>query len=73
MPERKEERSIGELFAQLASETTTLVRQEVQLAKLELSQKASQVGKQNPSDMVRQTDVQVQGQCVVQILVQRPV
>jgi uncharacterized membrane protein YqjE len=46
MADRKEELSIGELFSQLATETTTLVRQEVQLAKVELGQKASQVGKQ---------------------------
>jgi len=45
MIEHKEERSLGELFSQLATETTTLVRQEVQLAKVELGQKASQVGK----------------------------
>ena len=46
MVDRKEERSIGELFSQLASDTTTLVRQEVRLAKVELGQKAAQVGKQ---------------------------
>jgi uncharacterized membrane protein YqjE len=46
MADRKEERSIGELFSELASETTTLVRQEVQLAKIELGQKAAQVGKE---------------------------
>jgi len=46
MPERKEERSIGELFSELASQTTTLVRQEMQLAKIELGQKAAQVGKE---------------------------
>ena len=46
MVERKEERSIGELFSQLANDTTTLVRQEVRLAKVELGQKAAQAGKQ---------------------------
>jgi uncharacterized membrane protein YqjE len=46
MAERKEERSIGELFSQLANESTSLVRQEIQLAKVELGQKAAQVGKQ---------------------------
>src|SRR5689334_5736984 len=46
MVERKEERSIGELFSQLANDTTTLVRQEVRLAKVELGQKATQAGKQ---------------------------
>jgi len=44
--ERRGERSIGELFSELANETTLLVRQEVQLAKVELSQKAAKVGKQ---------------------------
>ncbi|MEO8285501.1 MAG: phage holin family protein [Chloroflexota bacterium] len=46
MNQQKEDRSIGELFAQLAKETSTLVRQEVTLAKTEMSQKASEVGKQ---------------------------
>jgi len=46
MVERKEERSLGELFSQLANDTTTLVRQEVRLAKVELGQKATQAGKQ---------------------------
>src|SRR3954447_5233121 len=43
MPE-KEERSIGELIANLASETGTLVRQEISLAKAELGQKATRIG-----------------------------
>lgn len=38
-------RSLGELFAELAQETSTLVRQEVNLAKTEVSQKASRAGK----------------------------
>jgi len=41
----KEERSLGELFSELASETGTLVRQEVALAQTELTQKAASVGK----------------------------
>ena len=41
----KEDRSIGELIAELSRETVALVRQEVQLAKAEMSQKASRVGK----------------------------
>lgn len=45
MTERKEERSLGELFAELASETSTLVRQEVELAKTEMTQKATRVGR----------------------------
>ncbi len=40
-----DERSLGELFSELAQETSTLVRQEVQLAKTEMGQKASRVGK----------------------------
>ncbi len=41
----RDDRSIGELFSELSQETATLVRQEVQLAKTEMSQKASRVGK----------------------------
>jgi drug/metabolite transporter (DMT)-like permease len=41
----KEERSLGELFSELASETSTLVKQEVALAQTELTQKATKVGK----------------------------
>ncbi len=41
----KDDRSLGELFSELAQETSTLVRKEVQLAKTEMSQKASRVGK----------------------------
>jgi hypothetical protein len=40
-----DERSLGELFAELAHETSTLVRQEVNLAKTEMSQKASRAGR----------------------------
>ncbi len=43
--QERDDRSIGELIAELSRETTTLVRQEVQLAKAEMSQKASWVGK----------------------------
>jgi uncharacterized membrane protein len=41
----KEERSLGDLFSELAGETSTLVRQEVALAQVELTQKATMVGK----------------------------
>lgn len=41
----KDDRSIGELIAELSRETVALVRQEVQLAKAEMSQKVSRVGK----------------------------
>ena len=40
-----QERSLGELFAELSRETSELVRQEVALAKVELSDKAARVGK----------------------------
>ena len=46
MPDGKEERSLGELFSELAGETSTLVRQEMQLAKVELGQKAAQAGRE---------------------------
>ena len=45
MIQQQDERSLGDLFAELSRETTTLVRQEVALAKTELSTKASKVGK----------------------------
>jgi hypothetical protein len=40
-----EERSIGQLLKELRDETTTLLRQEVDLAKVEMSEKASRVGR----------------------------
>jgi len=45
MTERKEERSLGELFAELANETSTLVRQEVELAKTEMTHKATRMAR----------------------------
>ena len=45
MQQSRDDRSLGELFSELSQETTTLIRQEVQLAKTEMSQKASRVGK----------------------------
>jgi len=45
MERQREERSLGELFAELSRETSTLVRQEVELAKVEMSRKASRMGK----------------------------
>jgi len=41
----KEENSLGDLFSELAGETSMLVRQEVELAKVEFTQKATEVGK----------------------------
>ena len=44
-PSEAPDKSLGELFADLSRETTTLVRQEVDLAKTEMSKKAAEVGK----------------------------
>jgi hypothetical protein len=41
----KEERSLGDLFSELMGETSTLIRQEVELAKVEITNKAETVGK----------------------------
>jgi xanthine/uracil permease len=41
----REERSIGQLLKELRDETTTLLRQEVELAKTEMSEKASRAGR----------------------------
>lgn len=41
----QDQRSLGQLFQELIAETRTLVRQEVALAKTELTDKASFVGK----------------------------
>jgi hypothetical protein len=46
MQQSRDDRSLGELFSELAQETSTLVRQEVNLAKTEMSDKASRAGKQ---------------------------
>jgi hypothetical protein len=45
MATRGEERSLGELFGDLARDTGTLVRQEVDLARTELTQKASRAAR----------------------------
>jgi uncharacterized membrane protein YqjE len=44
MPDKKDS-SIGELFSELANETSLLIRQEIALAKVELTEKASTVGR----------------------------
>jgi xanthine/uracil permease len=41
----REERSIGQLLKELRDETTTLLRQEVDLAKTEMGEKAARTGK----------------------------
>jgi len=43
MPELRQERSIGELFGQLTQDMTLLVRQEVQLARTEMTEKLSRL------------------------------
>jgi uncharacterized membrane protein YqjE len=43
MPELRQERSIGELFGQLSQDMTLLVRQEVQLARVEMTEKISRL------------------------------
>lgn len=45
MQPARDDRSLGELFTELTRQTTTLLRQEVALAKTEMSQKFSSVGK----------------------------
>jgi len=40
----KEEKSLGQLLKELTAETTTLLKQEVDLAKTEMGEKASRVG-----------------------------
>jgi hypothetical protein len=42
--DRKDERSIGQLLKELTQESSTLLKQEVNLAKTEISEKASRVG-----------------------------
>lgn len=46
LQKEKEERSLGDLFSELSKETSTLLRQEVTLAQVEITQKATTVGKQ---------------------------
>lgn len=41
----KEDRSIGELFSELTTEASTLIRQEIALAQTEITQKATTIGK----------------------------
>jgi len=45
MTNTSDTRSLGELFASLSKDTTTLVRQEIELAKTEISEKVSETGK----------------------------
>ena len=41
----RDERSLGDLFSELARESSTLIRQEVQLAKADLQQSATEAAK----------------------------
>ena len=41
----KEDRSLGELFSELANETGTLIRQEISLAQAEMTTKLTRTGK----------------------------
>ena len=41
----KQDRSLGELFSELATESSQLIRQEIALAKVELTQKATRAGR----------------------------
>lgn len=43
-PRERDERSLGQILKDLSNETSTLLRQEVELAKTEMSEKASRVG-----------------------------
>jgi len=45
MAQGRDDRSLGDLFAELAHETSTLVRQELRQAGTEMGQRASGVGK----------------------------
>ena len=45
MAQVRDERSLGDLFSDLSRETTTLVRKEVQLAKAELTQSATEAAR----------------------------
>ncbi len=45
MANEHEERTTGQLFRELSDETATLLRQEVQLAKAEIDEKVSRLGK----------------------------
>ena len=45
-PQARQDRSLGELLGDLTQEITTLVRQEITLARVEMSDKAANIGKQ---------------------------
>jgi len=45
MQQSRDDRSLGELFAELSRQTSTLIRQEVALAKAEVKEKGKEAGK----------------------------
>lgn len=45
MEQQRDDRSLGELFSGLASDTSNLVRQEINLARAEMTQKATEAGR----------------------------
>jgi len=45
MERQRDDRSLGELFAELASDTSNLVRQEINLVRAEMTQKATEAGR----------------------------
>jgi len=45
MQQSRDDRSLGELFAELSRQTSTLIRQEVALAKAEMKEKGKEAGK----------------------------
>jgi hypothetical protein len=45
MEQSRDDRSLGELFSELSRQTSTLIRQEVALAKAGMKQKGTEVGK----------------------------
>jgi len=45
MQNRQDERSLGELFSELAGETSALIRNEMELAKVEVTQKVAHAGR----------------------------
>src|ERR671933_44781 len=56
MQQSRDDRSLGELFSELAQETSTLVRQEVNLAKTEMSHKVSRDVRRDPNPLVDSVD-----------------
>jgi hypothetical protein len=45
MDERRDDKSLGQLFGDLANQLTTLIRKEIELARTEMTSKATSVGR----------------------------